>query len=168
MLEGLMGFDKDLKVIPLLAESYTFNPNATEFTFKLRKGIKFHDGTPFNAEAVRVNIARLMSGKLKRSSLMKPVKELVVVDEHTVRFVLNEPFGAFINAVAHPGALMLSPAALAKFGDAISKSPVGTGPFIFAEWASDAVRSRRTPTTGAARSRSTRSPSARSRKTAPA
>ena len=131
MLEGLMGFDKDLKVIPLLAESYTFNSTATEFTFKLRKGIKFHDGTPFNAEAVRVNIARLMGGKLKRSSLMKPVKELVVVDESTVKFVLNEPFGAFINTVAHPGALILSPAALAKYGDEVSKNPVGTGPFIF-------------------------------------
>ena len=143
--QGLMGFDKDLNVVPLLAESYTFNPNATEFTFKLRKGVKFHDGAPFNAEAVRVNIARLMSGKLKRSSLMKPVKELVVVDELTVKFVLNEPFGAFVNAVAHPGALMLSPAALAKHGDAISKNPVGTGPYVFAEWVSDTVKIKKNP-----------------------
>jgi len=145
MLEGLMGFDKDLKVIPLLAESYTFNSAATEFTFKLRKGIKFHDGTPFNAEAVRVNIARLMGGKLKRSSLMKPVKELVVVDDATVKFVLNEPFGAFINTVAHPGALMLSPAAIAKHGDQVSKNPVGTGPFIFVEWVSDTVKIKKNP-----------------------
>ena len=145
MLEGLMGFDKDLKVVPLLAESYTFNSAATEFTFKLRKGIKFHDGTPFNAEAVRVNIARLMGGKLKRSSLMKPVKELVVVDESTVKFVLNEPFGAFINTVAHPGALILSPAALAKYGDEVSKHPVGTGPFVFGEWVSDTVTIKKNP-----------------------
>jgi glutathione transport system substrate-binding protein len=145
MLEGLMGFDKDLKVVPLLAESYTFNSSATEFTFKLRKGIKFHDGTLFNAEAVRVNIARLMGGKLKRSSLMKPVKELVVVDESTVKFVLNEPFGAFINTVAHPGALILSPAAIAKYGDEVSKNPVGTGPFIFGEWVSDTVKIKKNP-----------------------
>lgn len=143
--QGLMGFDKDLNVVPLLAESYTFNPNATEFTFKLRKGIKFHDGAPFNAEAVRVNIARLMAGKLKRSSLMKPVKELVVVDESTVKFVLKEPFGAFINAVAHPGALMLSPAAIAKYGDDVSKNPVGTGPYIFAEWTGDTVKIKKNP-----------------------
>lgn len=50
MLEGLMGFDKDLKVVPLLAESYTFNSAATEYTLKLRKGVKFYDGAPFNAE----------------------------------------------------------------------------------------------------------------------
>jgi len=143
--QGLMGFDKDLNVVPLLAESYTFNPNATEFTFKLRKGVKFHDGTPFNAEAVRVNIARLMSGKLKRSSLLKPVKELVIVDEHTVKFVLNEPFGAFINTVAHPGTLMLSPASIAKYGENVSKNPVGTGPYIFAEWTGDMVKIKRNP-----------------------
>lgn len=146
MMEGLMGFDKDLKVVPLLAESYTFNDKATEFTFKLRKGIKFHDGTAFNAEAVRVNIERLMSGKYKRSSLMKPVKELVVVDENTVKFILKEPFGAFVNAVAHPGTLIISPAAIQKYGDEVSKNPVGTGPFIFVEWVSgDHVKVRKNP-----------------------
>ncbi|MFZ3044896.1 MAG: ABC transporter substrate-binding protein, partial [Desulfatirhabdiaceae bacterium] len=146
MMEGLMGFDKELKVIPLLAESYTFNDAATEFTFKLRKGIKFHDGTPFNAEAVRANIERLMSGKYKRSSLMKPVKELVVIDESTVKFVLKEPFGAFINAVAHPGTLMISPAAIQKYGNDVSKNPVGTGPFIFGEWVSgDHVTIKKNP-----------------------
>lgn len=146
MLQGLMGFDKDLKVIPLLAESYTFNDAATEFTFKLRKGIKFHDGTPFNAEAVRVNIERLMSGKYKRSSLMKPVKELIVIDDATVKFVLKEPFGAFINAVAHPGTLLMSPAAIKKFGDDVSKNPVGTGPYIFVEWVSgDHVKIKKNP-----------------------
>ncbi len=144
--QGLMGFDKDLKVVPLLAESYTYNDKATEFTFKLRKGIKFHDGEPFNAQAVKVNIDRLMSGKYKRSSLMKPVKELRIIDDYTVQFILNEPFGAFVNAVAHPGALMLSPAALKKYGDNISQHPVGTGPYVFDVWVSgDYVRIKKNP-----------------------
>ena len=56
--QGLMGFDKDMKIIPVLAESYTFNDTATQFTFKLRKGISFHDGTPLNADAVKTNIDR--------------------------------------------------------------------------------------------------------------
>jgi glutathione transport system substrate-binding protein len=132
--QGLMGFDKDMKIVPLLAESYTFNENATQFTFKLKKGIKFHDGTSFNAQAVKANIDRMMTGKYKRSSLMKPVKEVVVVDDATVQFNLNEPFGAFVNTIAHPGTLLLSPKAIETYGDEVSKHPVGTGPFIFQEW----------------------------------
>ncbi len=144
--QGLMGFDESLNIVPLLAESYSFNPEATQFTFKLRKGIKFHDGAPFNAQAVKANIDRMMTGKYKRSSLMKPVKELVVVDDYTVRFDLKEPFGAFVNAIAHPGSLMLSPKALEKYGDDISKHPVGTGPFIFDEWVSGShVRIKKNP-----------------------
>ena len=132
--QGLMGFDRNLKVVPLLAESYTFNKEATEFSFKLRKGIKFHDGADFNAAAVKANIDRMMTGKYKRSSLMKPVKELQILDDYTVKFILKEPFGAFINAVAHPGSLIMSPKAIAKYGDEVRKHPVGTGPFIFDEW----------------------------------
>lgn len=132
--QGLIGFDKDMKTVPVLAESYSFNDTATQFTFKLRKGISFHDGAPFNAEAVKANIDRMMTGKYKRSSLMKPVKEVVVVDEFTVQFNLKEPFGAFINTIAHPGSLMISPKAIATYGDEVSKNPVGTGPFIFEEW----------------------------------
>jgi len=136
MFQGLMGFDEKLNIIPLLAESYTFNEAATQFTFKLRKGITFHDGAPFNAEAVRVNIARMMTGKYKRSSLMKPVKELKVIDDYTVQFNLKEPFGAFVNAIAHPGSLIQSPKAIAKYGDDVSKHPVGTGAYMFDEWVS--------------------------------
>ena len=132
--EGLMGFDKDLKIKPMLAESYSFNDSATEFTFKLRQGIKFQDGADFNAAAVKANIDRMMTGKYKRSSLMDPVKEFQVVDDYTVKFILKEPFGAFINAVAHPGALMVSPKALAEIGDDIKRHPVGTGPFVFEKW----------------------------------
>lgn len=132
--QGLMGFDKDMKIIPVLAESYTFNDTATQFTFKLRKGINFHDGAPFNAQAVKANIDRMMTGKYKRSSLMKPVKEVVAVDEFTVQFNLKEPFGAFLNTIAHPGSLIISPQAITTYGDDVSKHPVGTGPFIFEEW----------------------------------
>lgn len=132
--QGLMGFDRELKIKPLLAESYSFNDEATEFTFKLRRGIKFQDGAPFDARAVKTNIDRLMTGKYKRSSLMKPVKELKIIDDYTVQFILKEPFGAFVNAVAHPGALMVSPKALAEMGDDIKRHPVGTGPFLFDSW----------------------------------
>ena len=89
--QGLLGFDKNLNIIPLLAESYSYNDSATEYTFKLRKGITFHDGAPFNAKAVKVNIDRLRTGKYVRSSLMAPVKELQIIDDYTVKFILKEP-----------------------------------------------------------------------------
>ena len=99
MMEGLLGFDKDMKVVPVLAEDYQVNDQATEFTFHLKKGVKFQDGTPFNAEAVKYNIDRLANpdNHLKRYSLFELVKETQVVDEYTVKVLLKEPFGAMIN-----------------------------------------------------------------------
>lgn len=136
MMEGLVGFDKDMKVVPILAESYEANDAATEFTFMLNQGIQFHDGTPFNAEAVKVNIDRLANpeNNLKRHSLFALVKETQVVDEYTVKIVLKEPFGAMINTFAHPAAMMISPKALETYGKDVARNPVGTGPFKFGEW----------------------------------
>ncbi|MCI1589117.1 glutathione ABC transporter substrate-binding protein [Heyndrickxia oleronia] len=136
MMEGLLGFDKDMKVVPVLAEDYQVNDQATEFTFHLKKGVKFQDGTPFNAEAVKYNIDRLANpdNHLKRYSLFELVKETQAVDEYTVKVLLKEPFGAMINNFAHPSAAMISPAALKKYGKDIARNPVGTGPFKFEEW----------------------------------
>ncbi|KAB2336622.1 glutathione ABC transporter substrate-binding protein [Cytobacillus depressus] len=136
MLEGLVGFDKDMKVIPVLAEEYSVNEAATEFTFKLRQGVTFHDGEPFNAEAVKANIDRLANpdNNLKRHSLFSVVKETQVVDEYTVKVVLSEPFGPMINNFAHPAAMMLSPKAMETYGKEVSRNPVGTGQYIFKDW----------------------------------
>lgn len=136
MLQGLIGFDKDMKVVPVLAEEYSSNDEATEFTFKLRKGITFHDGTPFNAEAVKVNLDRATNpnSTLIRSSLFSVIKETVVVDEYTVKVILSEPFGAMINTFAHPAAMMISPKAIAEYGDNVAQHPVGTGPYVFKDW----------------------------------
>ena len=136
MLEGLVGFDKDMKVVPVLAESYEANEEATEFTFKLKQGIQFHDGTPFNAEAVKANIDRLANpdNNLKRHSLFAVVKETQIVDEYNVKVVLKEPVGAMVNTFAHPAAMMISPKALETHGKDVARNPVGTGPFKFGEW----------------------------------
>lgn len=136
MLEGLVGFDKDMKVIPVLAEEYSANEDATEFTFKLRQNVKFHDGTPFNAEAVKINFDRLAdpNSGLKRHSLYSLIKSTEVISEYEVKFTLSEPFGAMINTFAHPAGLIHSPKALEEFGNEVARNPVGTGPFKFVEW----------------------------------
>lgn len=136
MLETLIGFDKDMKMIPVLATDWQASPDAKEFTFHLRKGVKFTDGTPFNAEAVKVNVDRLADPKstLKRHSLFALVDHTDVVDENTVKVVLKEPFGAMFNNFAHPAAMMISPKALQEYGKDVSKHPVGTGQYVFKEW----------------------------------
>ena len=135
--EGLFGFDKDMKLIPVLADSYAVSKDGLTYTIKLKKGIKFQDGTDFNAEAVKVNFDRVTNpdNHLKRYGLYSIIARTEVVDPYTARITLKEPFSAFINDLAHPSGVMISPAALQKWGSkGIAFHPVGTGPFRFVEW----------------------------------
>src|SRR5450830_1756393 len=137
--QGLYGFYKDLKMVPVLADSHTVSKDGLVYTFKLKSDIKFHDGTPFNAEAVKVNFDRVTNpeNKLKRYTLYKNIAKTEAVDANTVRVTLKEPFSPFINTLAHPSGVIISPAALAKYGSkGIAQNPVGTGPFKFVEWKS--------------------------------
>lgn len=139
--QGLFGFDPEMNLVPLLAEGYESNEDATEFTITLREGVQFHDGTPFNAEAVKVNIDRLRNpdNNLSRRSLVSMVQDVEVVDDHTVKLILDAPFGAMIASLAHPGAMMISPAALEEYGSDIDRNPVGTGAFTFTNWSADTL-----------------------------
>jgi glutathione transport system substrate-binding protein len=135
--EGLFEFDKDLKVRPVLAESYTVSDDGLVYTFKLREGVKFQDGTDFNAEAVKVNLDRVMNpdNKLARFNQFNRIASVEAVSPTSVRITLKEPFGPFLNSLAHASAAMISPAALAKYGNKdIAFNPVGTGPFVFVDW----------------------------------
>ena len=134
--QGLFEFDKDLKVQPVLAESYTVSPDGLIYTFKLREGVKFHDGTPFNAEAVKANLDRVMNpeNKLARFNQFNRIAKVEVAAPYSLRITLKEPFSSFINSLAHASAAIISPAALTKYGKDIGLNPVGTGPFVFDGW----------------------------------
>lgn len=138
IFERLFQFDQQMKLVPQLATGYTSNDNATEFDITLRQGVTFQDGTPFDADAVKANLDRLKDQNkgLKRNSLFNMIKQVTVVSPTQVKVVLNKPFGAFVNTLAHPSAVMHSPAALKKYPDEtqLRMHPVGTGPFTFAEW----------------------------------
>src|SRR3954469_16650293 len=116
--QGLYGFDKDMKMIPVLAESYEVSKDGLVYTVKLKHGIKFHDGTDFNADAVKANFDRVTNpdNKLKRYGLYSIIEKTEVVDPYTARITLKEPFSAFINDLAHPSGVMISPAALKQYG----------------------------------------------------
>ena len=135
--EGLFSFDKDMKMVPVLAESITPSKDGLVYTIKLKKGIKFHDGTDFKADAVKANLDRVTNpdNKLKRYGLYNNnIAKTEVVDDYTARITLKTPFSAFVNQLAHPATVMISPTALAKYGKDIATNPVGTGPFKFVEW----------------------------------
>ena len=134
--EGLFEFDKDLKIQPLLATGYTVSDDGLVYTIKLHEGVKFHDGTDFDAAAVKTNFDRVSNpdNRLARYTQFNRVAKTEVVDPLTVRITLKEPFSAFVNALAHPAAMMISPAALSKYGKEIGFNPVGTGPFKYVEW----------------------------------
>jgi glutathione transport system substrate-binding protein len=134
--EGLFAFDKDLKIVNLLATGYDVSADGMTYTIKLKHGVKFQDGTDFNADAVKANLDRVMdkANHLARFSQFNRIKTVEPLDPYTVKITLTEPFSPFINSLAHPSAMMISPTALKKYGKDIAFHPVGTGPFEFVDW----------------------------------
>ncbi|WP_017729648.1 glutathione ABC transporter substrate-binding protein [Halalkalibacterium ligniniphilum] len=145
--EQLVWQDENLELQPGLAESW--EPiDETTWEFKLREGIKFHDGTEFNADAVKANIDRILDPEVAspRSFLFNMITEVEVVDPTTVRFHTEYPFAPLPAHLAHNGGGMISPQSIEEDyaameageepGSVISSNPVGTGYFKFDEWAS--------------------------------
>ena len=137
LMDGLFGFDREMNVIPMLAESYEANEEATEYTFTLRQGITFSDGTPWNAEAAKANFDRWgdKSLGLKRTTLLCNILDSTeIVDEYTIKVTLTQSFGAFINTLAHPACVCMSPVQIAAGSEVCASDPVGTGQYTFVEW----------------------------------
>ncbi|MEL7567006.1 MAG: glutathione ABC transporter substrate-binding protein [Dehalobacterium sp.] len=133
---NLVKFNSDMELVPDLAESWDVSEDDLTWTFKLRQGVNFHDGTPFNAEAVKISFERLLDPAKgsPRRSVLEVIDKVEVVDENTVNITTKTPCGSLLQQLAHPVSAIISPAALEKYGDQFSSHPVGTGPFKFVEW----------------------------------
>ena len=145
MFEPLFVFNDKLEVVPHLAESYQISPDGLSWTLTLKKGVKFHDGTPFNAEAAKFSLEKLMAGTQGRT--LKMIDKVEVLNEYTVVIKLKQPYPLLSHTLASYNVGMVSPTAFNKAGgDWGSKVIVGTGPFMFKEWRSgDRVVLERNP-----------------------
>ncbi|WP_194541164.1 ABC transporter substrate-binding protein [Paenibacillus sp. JZ16] len=131
----------DHTIKPWLATEWEVSEDGLSYTFKLRKDVKFHDGTPFNAEAVKYNFDRILDPATKASNaaaLLQPYQSSEVLDEYTVKLNLATPSRAFLGNLSQALLGIVSPAAAQKYGDQLGQHPVGTGPFKFVKWEENA------------------------------
>jgi peptide/nickel transport system substrate-binding protein len=133
LYDKLVDIDENGEIVPMLAKSYDVSDDGKVYTFHLRDGIKFHDGTEFNAEAVKYNLDRYQEEDSVRSTEVEPIESVEAVDEYTVRVTLSEPFAPFLAVLTDRAGIMASPKAIEENNGRISKDPVGTGPFKFVE-----------------------------------
>ena len=132
--DKLFDVTPDLKIVPQLATSYEWAPNQRSIVIKLRPGVKFHDGEPLNAEAVKFNIERSLTTE---GSFRKPeigqISSVDVVNETTVRFNLSEPLVPLLATLTDRAGMMISPKAAKALGDKFGTRPVCAGPYKFVE-----------------------------------
>jgi peptide/nickel transport system substrate-binding protein len=131
--DRLVDIDENGEIVPMLAESYEVSDDGLEYTFRLRQGVQFHDGEPFDADAVVFNLERYQEEDSVRSTEIEPVESVEAVDDSTVRVTLEEPFAPFLAVLTDRAGIMVSPKAVRDGGGRVSKNPVGTGPFEFVE-----------------------------------
>jgi peptide/nickel transport system substrate-binding protein len=131
--EGLTTVDKNLNVAPGLAESWTVSPDGRSYTFKLRSGVKFHDGSAMDAGDVAATIRRVQSKEIASplASRVASVESATASDPQTLELKLKEPAAPLLSSLA---TIMIVPSEVETNKDALQRTPNGTGPFKFQEW----------------------------------
>ena len=141
--DTLVRFDPSMNPQPGLAESWEA-PDPKTLVFTVRKGVKFHDGTPFDAQAVKYNLTRAQDKKNAVNTELTAIEAIEVVDPSKVRLKLKRPDASLILSFADRAGMMVSPAAAEKLGEQFGRNPVGAGEYKFVKWTpGDSVRVER-------------------------
>lgn len=130
IFEPLVGMDASGNLTPALAESWDIKDDTT-IVFKLREDVKFHDGTDFNAEAVKYVMDWYKSEECSPffASQIAELESVEVIDQYTVQFNLSKPSATFLVTLSNYASLMMSPTSIEKYGEDLHLNAVGTGPF---------------------------------------
>ncbi len=132
IFENLVTFDLNMKIVPVLATSWE-NLDDTTWRFKLRRGVKFHDGTDFNAQIAKINLDRMRAAP-RGKPYFGMIESVAVEDNYTIVIKTKRPFAPFIKNLGFPSGGMMSPKAIETYGKEIGRHPVGTGKFKLREW----------------------------------
>jgi peptide/nickel transport system substrate-binding protein len=133
LCNALVDITPDLKIVPMLATSWTTSADGKTLTFKLRQGVKFHDGEPFNAAAVKANLEREQTlPTSNRKSELASIDHIDVVDNDTVSLVLKQPDAALLATLSDRAGMMLSPKTFADPAG-VATHPVCSGPYKFVQ-----------------------------------
>jgi peptide/nickel transport system substrate-binding protein len=130
----LVRFDENMAPQPELAESWSVSPNGLTWTFRLRQGVRFHDGQELTSADVKFTFDRLLEKSAAGKADFIALDKVEPVGKHEVRFITKEPFASLVPALAGFYAFIISEAGVAKGGGDLNKTTMGTGPFMLADW----------------------------------
>ena len=137
VFDTLLSIGDDFTILPAVAAAWQVEQDGHRYVFTLREGIRFHDGTPLDAAAVKWNIDHRLdpaTGSPQRSLLGPVIDAVDVIGASTVAINLKVPHPALLADLADRAGFLLSPAAMAKYGPDFGRNPVGSGPFVFRSW----------------------------------